>query len=90
MSRNLSYFDLTGSVAIVSGGATGIGYGISEGLAEAGASVIVCSRRLDVCEQAAYELTDRTGSLVVPMRCDVTKQLEINSLLEDVLKKFKA
>ncbi len=89
MSKNISYFDLTGKVAVVSGGATGIGFGISEGLAEAGASVVVCSRRLEVCEQAAQELTRKTGAQVVPMSCDVTKQDEIDSLVQEVVEKFQ-
>ena len=87
--KNLSYFDLTGKVAVVSGGATGIGLGISEGLAEAGALVVVCSRRLEVCEQAAQDLTRKTGAQVIPMSCDVTKQDEIDSLVQEVVEKFR-
>jgi len=90
MSANLSYFDLTGKVAIVSGGATGIGRGISEGLAEAGALVVVCSRRFDVCEAAAQEIAGKTGAQVVPVSCDVTKQDDIDSLVQEVLRKFQA
>ncbi len=89
VNKNLSYFDLTGKVAIVSGGATGIGFGISEGLAEAGASVVVCSRRLDVCDQAAQELSRKTGAEVVPISCDVTKRDEIDSLVQEVVEKFQ-
>ena len=88
MRKNLSYFDLTGKVAVVSGGATGIGYGISEGLAEAGATVVVCSRRLETCEQAAQKITRKTGAKVVAMNCDITKQYEIESLVQKVLEKF--
>ncbi len=81
---NLPYFDLTGKVAVVSGGATGLGFGMSEALAEGGATVIVCSRRLEVCEQSAKEITDKTGGKVVPLRCDVTSKEEIDALVKQV------
>lgn len=54
-------FDLSGKVAVVTGGARGIGRAISQGLAEAGADVIVASRNLDNCQQAAHAITESTG-----------------------------
>ncbi|MFN9490867.1 MAG: SDR family NAD(P)-dependent oxidoreductase, partial [Betaproteobacteria bacterium] len=49
-------FDLKGQLAVVTGGATGIGLQMAKGLAEAGANIVICSRRADVCEAAAAEI----------------------------------
>src|SRR6266566_3626105 len=51
-------FDLTGRTAIVTGGGSGIGRQMAEGLAEAGANVVLCARKLERCEQAAAELAE--------------------------------
>ena len=56
MSSVKELFDLSGQVAVVTGGATGIGLQMAKGLAEAGANIVICSRRLDVCEQAIAEI----------------------------------
>jgi NAD(P)-dependent dehydrogenase (short-subunit alcohol dehydrogenase family) len=48
-------FDLTGRVAVVTGGGTGIGLMIAHGLAAAGAKVYITSRRLNVLEKVAKE-----------------------------------
>ena len=45
--------DLTGKVAVVTGGSRGIGRAIVQALAEAGADVVIASRKLDACEAAA-------------------------------------
>ena len=50
-------FDLTGRVAVVTGGSRGIGRAIAGGLAAAGADVVIASRKLDSCEKAASEIT---------------------------------
>lgn len=78
----LDYFNLEGKVALVSGGATGIGYGISEALAEAGADVAICSRRLEVCEQSADEIGKKTGAKLAPFRCDIAKAQDIKDVVQ--------
>ena len=56
-------FDLSGRIAIVTGGGRGIGKMITKGLIEAGAKVYISSRKADVCDEAANELGDNCVSL---------------------------
>ena len=58
---SLQLFDLSGKVAIVTGSTKGIGRAMAQGLAEAGASVVVSSRKQDLCEQVAGEIRAATG-----------------------------
>ncbi|MDA1071735.1 MAG: SDR family NAD(P)-dependent oxidoreductase, partial [Proteobacteria bacterium] len=46
----MGFFDLDGRVAVVTGGSKGIGRAICERMAEAGAKVVVSSRKLDACQ----------------------------------------
>lgn len=85
---NLPYFDLTGKVAIITGGATGIGRGISEGLADAGATIVLASRRVNILEEACKEISDQTGATTYSHRLDITSTAEINTLVDDVISKF--
>jgi NAD(P)-dependent dehydrogenase (short-subunit alcohol dehydrogenase family) len=85
---NLPYFDLTGKVAVITGGATGIGRGISEGLADAGATIVLCARRLNVLEEACREISERTGVKTLAHRLDVTDRQEIETLIDDVIREF--
>jgi NAD(P)-dependent dehydrogenase (short-subunit alcohol dehydrogenase family) len=63
-------FDLCGKTAIVTGGGKGIGLKMAEGLAEAGANVVVCSRKLENCRKAAEEIS-RLGVKSLALPCDV-------------------
>jgi NAD(P)-dependent dehydrogenase (short-subunit alcohol dehydrogenase family) len=57
--------DLTGKVAVVTGGSRGIGRAIVQTLAEAGADVVIASRKLDACEAAAEQVRTSTGRRAV-------------------------
>lgn len=76
MSSSLSLnalFSLRGRIALVTGGGTGIGWMISQGLAESGAKVYITGRRADVLETKAKQWNDenKEGS-IVPLQMDVT------------------
>ena len=74
-------FDLTGKVALVTGGGSGIGRQMAEGLAEAGADLVLCARKPERCEQAAQEL--RTlGVRTLGLRCDVRDPAEVQAVVD--------
>ena len=61
MESATELFDLTGKVAVVTGGSRGIGRAVAEGLATAGADVVIASRKLDNCQTAAAEIERADG-----------------------------
>jgi len=81
-------FDLSGQVAVVSGGATGIGRQMATALAEAGANLVIASRKQEVLAEAAAAMEKELGGKVLPIRCDITKSEEIDGLFEKVIKEF--
>ena len=77
-------FDLSGRVAIVTGGGTHLGRAMATSLGELGASVVIASRRGELCEQVATEMRG-TGIDCTGLRCDVTVEEEVNSLVDRVV-----
>jgi NAD(P)-dependent dehydrogenase (short-subunit alcohol dehydrogenase family) len=74
-------FDLTGKVAIVTGGGRGLGRAIALGLARAGADVTVCGRKLEACEDAAREIRD-LGRRALPLSCHMGHPDEVDAVVE--------
>jgi NAD(P)-dependent dehydrogenase (short-subunit alcohol dehydrogenase family) len=77
-------FDLSGRVAVVTGGSRGIGKAIVEGFAQAGADVVIASRKYENCAALADEITQRTGRRALPVKCHVGIWAECDSLVQTV------
>jgi NAD(P)-dependent dehydrogenase (short-subunit alcohol dehydrogenase family) len=73
-------FDLSGKVAIVTGGGSGIGRQMAEGLAEAGADLVLCARKAERCEQAAAEI-EQLGVRALGLACDVRDPDQIQTVV---------
>ena len=80
--------DLTGKVAVVTGGSRGIGRAIVQTLAEAGADVVVASRKLEACEAAAAEIRASTGQRAEAISCHVGRWSECDALVAATLEQF--
>ncbi|HEX4286343.1 MAG TPA: glucose 1-dehydrogenase [Terracidiphilus sp.] len=85
MAQNL--FDLSGRVAVVTGGTTGLGYAITLGLAEAGANVIPSSRRVEQVAKVAAEV-EALGRRTMRVTSDVQSKESVQALHDAVLKEF--
>jgi len=82
-----SLFDLTGRVAVVTGGTTGLGHAIAIGLAEAGADVVPSSRRLAEVDKTATEI-EALGRRSLRVTSDVLDRSSIQALHDAVLAAF--
>ncbi len=80
-------FDLTGKVAVVTGGGRGIGKKMAEGLAEAGAHIVLCSRKVEKCRDTAEEIS-RIGVKTLALGCDVKSIKEIQDVVDETIRVF--
>lgn len=88
MVKAAELFDLTGKVAVVTGGSRGLGREMVLAYAEAGADVVIASRKLDSCEETAREVKDRTGRRALPVACHVGQWDQVEQLAETAYREF--
>lgn len=80
-------FDLTGDVVLVTGGGRGLGEAMARAFAEAGARVVIASRKRDVVQKTA-EAMRRDGFEVLDAGLDVTNPAEIDAVVDLILDRF--
>jgi NAD(P)-dependent dehydrogenase (short-subunit alcohol dehydrogenase family) len=80
-------FDLTGRVAIVTGGSVGLGRQMAEGLAEMGANLVLCARKKERCEQTAGEL-QKLGVKTMALGCDVKNPAAVQAVVDAAVNEF--
>ncbi len=88
MLPGIKLFDLTGRVAIVTGGSKGLGKAIAEGLASAGASVVLVSRNQEEIVDAAADIAVDYGVKTLGIQADVTDQAAMEGLAKTVIDRF--
>ena len=81
-------FRLDGKVAVVIGGAGGIGEPVSFGLSQQGARVAIASRNLSKVEDTAHKIHSRIGGEVAPFQVDVGNENSVAQLVGQIISKF--
>ncbi|MEX1230649.1 MAG: glucose 1-dehydrogenase [Planctomycetaceae bacterium] len=80
-------FDLSGRVAVVTGGAQGLGWGMAKGLASYGADVVMLDVKTDDVTAAADELSRELGKPIAAMTCDIKNRDMVERCIADVVAK---
>lgn len=73
---------------MITGGGTGLGKSMAKQFAALGANLVICSRKLDVLEATAAEISEESGANVLPLSCDVREEESIAELLQKSEEKF--
>ncbi|MGX6444269.1 SDR family oxidoreductase [Neobacillus sp. K501] len=80
-------YDIKGKTAIVTGGGRGLGEQIALAFAEAGANVVVCSRKVEACQEVSERL-EKMGVRSLALECDVSKAEDIQRVVEKTIQEF--
>jgi 2-dehydro-3-deoxy-D-gluconate 5-dehydrogenase len=80
-------FDLSGKVAVVTGGNGGIGLGMARGLASAGATVVIAARNLKKSQDAVADLASH-GASASAILVDVTQEASVSALFATTLERW--
>lgn len=87
ITPNDSLLDLTGKVAIVTGGSMGIGYGISQRLVGAGVKVMLAARDQEEIDKAIKDLSSQGGE-VAGSSTDVSEEAAVQQLVKETVSRF--
>lgn len=81
-------FDLSGKIAVITGGSRGLGFEMARAFAESGANVVVASRKAEACERAASEIQNATGQECLGVECHVGRWEDCDRLADMAYERF--
>ncbi|NNG26300.1 MAG: SDR family oxidoreductase [Ignavibacteriaceae bacterium] len=79
---------LKDKIIVITGGGTGLGKSMGKYFTELGADLVIASRKLDVLEKTAEELSKGNDRTILPVQCDVTDYASVENLLKTSIDKF--
>jgi NAD(P)-dependent dehydrogenase (short-subunit alcohol dehydrogenase family) len=79
---------LNDKIVVVTGGGTGLGKSMSQYFCELGAKVVIASRKQEVLDKTAAELSEKTGAEVLPFACDIRRYEEVEALRLASIERF--
>lgn len=88
MTNVLEQFKLDEKVAIVTGGAMGLGKSMATALAQAGSHIVIADINIAVAEETAEEIKKNENVEAIGLKVDVTDPDAVNKMVEDVLEQF--
>lgn len=88
MLPGIKLFDLTGRAAIITGGSKGLGAAMAEGLASAGANVLLVSRNLAEAQAAADEIASEYGVKTAAIQADVSNPSDVDAMVAKAIAEF--
>jgi NAD(P)-dependent dehydrogenase (short-subunit alcohol dehydrogenase family) len=87
MARLLDSFSLDGKVAIVTGASSGLGVAFASGLAEAGADIAICARRVEKLEETKAQV-EALGRRCLSVRADVANSEDCNRVVDETVEQL--
>lgn len=88
MLPGIKLFDLTGRAAIITGGSKGLGAAMAEGLASAGANVLLVSRNLEEAQAVADEIASGYGVKTAAIEADVSNPDDVDAMVAKAIDEF--
>ena len=87
MTNIIDQFKVNGKVAIVTGGAMGLGKAMAEALAQAGADIVIADIKLDLAQETAKAIADNEGVKTTALK-DVTNPENVSKMVDDVVNEY--
>ena len=84
----MELFKLDGKIAVITGGAKGLGFDMAIALAEAGADIVITSRKLENAESSVKKIINQTGKKAMAVELDVRKENQVKNMASSTLSKY--